>query len=170
MEIFPLIVSHFPAYLCILWARHCVNFLKQNTHMSLTRLSRLAGVHTFPILYFLYLSHQLSKLYEISLWFLNYVECFLFFFWMDVPCRFLFALQTILSVLHRGKYLCTLQLFSRLYRAIEVQWRPVFLWGEFFQICVYCPAFSCNIFLTHKRAKYTNLNEQANFQKVIRPS
>ena len=93
------------------------------------------------------------------------------FFWRGVPCRFIFALQTILNVLPLGKYLWTLQLFSRLSRALEAQWRPVFLWAEFFQICVYCPLFSCNIiFLTHKRAEDTNLNEQANLQKVVSPS
>lgn len=80
MEIFSLIVSQFPAYLYILRARHCVNFLKQDTYMPLARLSRLAGVHTFPIFYFLCLSHQLSKLYGISLWFLSYVDCFILFY------------------------------------------------------------------------------------------
>ena len=173
MEIFSLIVSQFPAYLYILRARHCVNFLKQNTYMPLARLSRLAGVHTFPIFYFLCLSHQLSKLYGISLWFLSYVNCFilLFFFFGGVFLVDLYLLFKPSSMFCLLGNISGLQLFSRLSRALEAQWRPVFLWAEFFQICVYCPLFSCNIiFLTHKRAEDTNLNEQANLQKVVSPS
>lgn len=174
MDFFHLIVSHFLASLYILWhftVFFCVNFSEQNSYMSLARLSRLEEpIHSHTLCFI----SQPPAIRDLTNSMRSLFSSFTFSVFLCVwgSCRVLFALQTHSQC--SASWDISLH-STALFQILKGHWSPsVKAWcssggNSFRPLCTVQHLVNGHksyniIFLTHKGAEDTNLDEQ-NFRK-----